>query len=68
MSGDMGRKFYLDTETADKIVVLSLKDAMDYLKKELEDHKNGEWLHPVDVVMNQKYIEAMEFVLGYYGE
>lgn len=64
----MGRKFYLDTETADKIVVLSLKDAMDYLQKELEDHKNGEWLHPVDVVMNQKYIEAMEFVLGYYGE
>ena len=61
-------KIYLDMETADRITIDSLKDAVAYLQKELEDHKNGAWLHPDDVVMNHKYIEAMKFVLAYYGE
>jgi hypothetical protein len=60
-------KIYLDAETSDRITIDSLKDAVKYLKKELKDHKNGSWLHPEDVVMNQKYIEAMEIVLEYYG-
>jgi len=61
-------KIYLDAETADRITIDSLKDAVAYLQQELEDHhKNGSWLHPEDVVMNQKYIEAMEIVLEYYG-
>ena len=58
----------LDWETADKITTLCLKDAIEYLKQELEDHKNGSWLHPEDVAMNSVYIEAMTTVLKYYGE
>ena len=61
-------KIYLDMETADRITIDSLKDAMGYLQQELEDHKNGSWLHPEDVAMNSVYIEAMTTVLRYYGE
>ncbi len=61
-------KIYLDAETSDRITIDSLKDAVAYLQKELEDHKNGSWLHPEDVAMNSVYIEAMTTVLRYYGE
>jgi hypothetical protein len=55
-------------ETADRITIDSLKDAMGYLQQELEDHRKGSWLHPDDVAMNSVYIEAMTTVLKYYGE
>jgi len=61
-------KIYLDMETADRITIDSLKDAMGYLQQELEDHRKGSWLHPDDVAMNSVYIEAMTTVLKYYGE
>jgi hypothetical protein len=64
----MRKDLFLDGETADRITILSIRDSIEYLQKELDDYKNGEWLHPDDVIMNQVYIEAMEQVLRYYGE
>ena len=60
-------KLELDFETADRITVLSLKDQRQYLKKELADYKKGQYLHPEDVVGNQKLIEAMDLIIKHYG-
>ncbi len=62
----------LDGEAADRITVLNLKEFRSYLKKELsdwkknpktEDNPNGYWLHPEDVVLNTRVIEALNTVI-----
>ena len=58
----------IDYETADRITMLTLKETRDYLQDELKSHEEGKWLHPEDVVSNQKLIEALGVVLKYYGE
>ena len=63
----MTKGLELDFETADRITKLSLKDQRKYLKKELADYKKGKYLHPEDVVGNQKLIEAMDLIIKYYG-
>ncbi len=60
-------KLELDFETAGRITVLCLKEQRQYLKKELTAYKKGEYLHPEDVVGNQKLIEAMDLIIKYYG-
>jgi hypothetical protein len=57
----------IDFDTADRITLLVLKDQLKYLRKELEDYKEGKWLHPEDVVSNAKIIEALELLIPYYG-
>jgi len=57
----------LDFDTADRITLLVLKDQLKYLRKELEDYKEGKWLHPEDVVNNVKIIAALELLIPYYG-
>ena len=66
----------LDGEAADRITVLALKEQRDYLKKELSDWKKnprtdtnpgGYWLHPEDVAINTRMIEALTTVIKYYG-
>ena len=66
----------LDGEAADRITVLSLKEQRDYLKKELSDWKKnpktdtnpgGYWLHPEDVAINTRMVEALITVIKYYG-
>jgi hypothetical protein len=66
----------LDGEAADRITVLSLKEQRDYLKKELSDWKKnpktdtnpgGYWLHPEDVAINTRMVEALTTVIKYYG-
>jgi tRNA G37 N-methylase Trm5 len=57
----------IDFDTADRITLLVLKDQLKYLRKELEDYKEGKWLHPEDVVNNDKIIEALELLIPYYG-
>ncbi len=58
----------IDGDTADRITVLNLKEYRGYLKKELsdwkknpktEDNPNGYWLHPEDVALNTRVIEAL---------
>ena len=53
----------IDKETADRIAVLVLKDYVKYLRKELNQFKKGEYLHPEDVAGNIKRIEAIELIL-----
>jgi hypothetical protein len=57
----------LDYETADRITLLNLEDQKKYLIKELEDYKEGKWLHPDDVIKNGEIIRAMELLIPYYG-
>jgi hypothetical protein len=66
----------LDGEAADRITVLALKEQKDYLKKELSDWKKnpktdtnpgGYWLHPEDVAINTRMVEALTTVIKYYG-
>jgi len=66
----------LDGEAADRITVLNLKEYRSYLKKELRDWKKnprsdgnpgGYWLHPEDVGINMRVIEALNLVLKQYG-
>jgi hypothetical protein len=65
----------LDGEAADRITVLNLKEYRGYLKKELsdwkknpktEDNPNGYWLHPEDVTLNIRVIEALNLVIKQY--
>lgn len=67
----------LDSEAADRITVLNLKEHRSYLKKELSEWKknprtdtnpNGYYLHPEDVGNNTRLVEAMNTVIKYFGE
>jgi hypothetical protein len=62
----------LDSDAADRITVLNLKEYRSYLKKELNDWKKnprsetnpgGVWLHPEDVGINTRVIEALNVVI-----
>ena len=63
----MRRGITLDFDTADKITLLVLKDQLKYLRKELEDFKNGKWVHPEDVVRHAEIIAGLELLIPYYG-
>ena len=63
----MSKGITLDFDTADRITLLVLQDQLKYLRKELEDYKEGKWLHPEDVVNNAKIIAALELLIPYYG-
>ena len=62
----------LDGDTADRITLLTLKEHRGYLKKELsewkknprtDDNPSGYWLHPEDVSINIRVIEALNTVI-----
>jgi len=57
----------LDGETADRITVLNLKEYRSFLKKELQDYKKGSYLHPEDVALNIKVVEALNLVIKQFG-
>ena len=63
----MSSGLMLDYDIADKITLLTLQDQLKYLRKELEDFKNGKWVHPEDVVKNAEIIVALERLIPYYG-
>ena len=67
----------LDSDAADCITVLNLKEYRSYLKKELSEWKknprsetnpDGYWLHPEDVADNTRLVEAMNTVIKYFGK
>lgn len=67
----------LDSDAADSITVLNLKEYRSYLKKELSDWKknpqsetnpSGVWMHPEDVEINTCLVEAMHTVIKYFGK
>lgn len=63
----MSRKLEIDGETADRITVLNLKEYRSHLKKELREYKKGAWLHPADVDLNIKSIEALNIIIKQFG-
>ena len=63
----MGKGLEIDYDTADRITLTSLKDHRKYLVKELNDYKEGKWLHADDVIMNAELVTALELLIPYYG-
>jgi hypothetical protein len=63
----MSKKIEIDSETADRIALVTLKEQRRYLKKELSQFKKGEYLHPEDVVLNTRLVQALDLVIKYYG-
>ena len=63
----MNNGLTIDYDIADKITVLTLQEQLKYLRKELEDFKDGKWLHPEDVTNNIKIIAALKLLIPYYG-
>ena len=62
----------LDSDAADRITLLSLKEYRGFLKKELrnwrknpltDDNPMGHWLHPEDVALNIRVIDALTTVI-----
>ena len=67
----------LDSEAADRITLLNLKEYRSYLKRELNEWKKnprtetnpgGHWLHPEDVANNIELVEAMNKLIKWFGE
>ena len=63
----------LDGETADHITLLTLKEWRSHYKKELAEwRKNprsdanptGVWMHPDDVALNIRTIDALNLLIG----
>ena len=68
----MNRGIELDWDSASRITLLTLKDYRAYLKKELTQWKknpksdtnpDGYWLHPQDVVGNQRRIDLLTEII-----
>ena len=68
----MSKQLTIDSEIADRITALNLKDYRAYLKKELaqwkknpktEDNPDGYWLDPEDVSGNIRRIEALNLII-----
>jgi hypothetical protein len=62
----------LDSDAADRITLLNLKEYRGFLKKELsdwrknprtDDNPGGQWLHPEDVALNIRVIDALTTVI-----
>lgn len=63
----MSKGLEIDYETADRITMLTLVDQRNYLQKELDDFKDGHYLHPEDVGNNYILIEALNKIIKYFG-
>lgn len=73
----MIKELTIPFEVADGITKANLIEARRYLQSELDqweanprddNNPTGYWLHPEDVVLNTKLIEAMDLLINnYYG-
>ena len=57
----------IDFETADRITLLNLINQRKYLKNELKEYRQGQWLHPEDVVSNAEIIAVLDILIPYFG-
>ena len=71
----MTKGLAIDHETADRIAVLCLKDAFDYMQieneeieKQIAESFNVPDYKMQDYIYNKRLCEAMRVVLQYYGE
>jgi hypothetical protein len=64
----MSKGLEIPHEIADGIVLASLQDHLEYMKKELKKCAKGEYLHPEDAHEYQYVlIPAFEKIIKYYG-
>lgn len=55
-------------DVADKIVVATLKEQLNYLLDDLKLADAGKWMHPEDYSMTKNvYIPALKTVILYFG-
>ena len=68
--------FLIPQEAADAITKANLADWRNYLQSELDKWRanpkdelnpDGYWLHPEDVVSNEKYIRACNMLINAFG-
>lgn len=59
-------EYKIDCTVADGICLAVLKDHRDHLQGELDAHKEGAYLHPVDVVKNKKLVKKMTYLIENY--
>ena len=67
----MSKKFEIDWESADRITVLNLKQALDYMEKENKKFAKKKSLadyEQADFVYNSRMIINIKEVLKHYGE
>lgn len=67
----MTKGLELDFETADKITVLNLKDAYNYLQTEIEEIRTLDEIpdhKAADMCYNVRMVKHIKEVLSYYGE
>lgn len=59
----------IDFETADRITLLNMQDALATMEKEVSDHlEEGKYMHPEDLQEAMiKYIPALKTLIKYYG-
>lgn len=59
----------IDFETADRITLLNMKDALSSLEKEVREHmEEGKYMHAEDLhEATAKYIPALKVLIKYYG-
>jgi hypothetical protein len=62
----MNEKIELDFETADRIAVLVLKNYRNCLQTDLDNFKNGKYLHPEDVAENKKAVKALNLIIRHF--
>ena len=53
----------IDFETANRITAATLKDYLNNIQQELDEHANGRWLHPDDVTSNLRRVEIISEIL-----
>lgn len=55
-------------EAADHITVANLKDHRKIVKKMLDEHYDGKYMHPLDEEQYKKTIESIDEIVKYFGE
>jgi hypothetical protein len=59
----------LDSETADNITYLTLKEHLSILQEQMDKHiNNGEYMHSDDFKLNKKFIGCLEILIEEYFE
>ena len=53
----------IDYETANRITAATLKDYLDNIQQELDEHAKGKWLHPDDVKSSLRRVEIITELL-----
>ena len=57
----------IDFDTTDRITLLNLINQRKYLKNELKEYRQGQWLHPEDLFRHSELIAVLDILIPYFG-